>query len=101
MKKFLEELSKASNYMINDIPTDTAAERMYAELREKFSKLVGRRALYVSKVEKESRVVVIEEIRPHYIVLTYKYFGMDYEGKIRVCVNYGAIICGDDRVDVE
>jgi hypothetical protein len=101
MKKFLEELSKSSSYMHNEVPVDTAAERMYQELREKFSSLIGKRALYVSKTEKESRVVVIEEVRKMYIVVSYKYYGMDYQGKMRTSVTYGALICGDDRLDVE
>ena len=101
MKKFLEELSKASAYMTNDTPTDTAAERMYQELREKFRGLIGHRALYVSKTERESRVVVIEEVRDMYVLLSYKYYGMDYQGKMTTSVNFGALICGDDRLDVE
>jgi hypothetical protein len=101
MKKFLEELSKASNYMYDAIPTDTDAERKYQELRAKFTSLVGRRALYVSKTEKESRVVVIKQVRPHYVILSYKYYGLDYQGELNTCVGYGALICGEDRLDVE
>jgi hypothetical protein len=101
MKKFLEELSKASNYMHDAIPTDTDAERKYGELRAKFASLVGRRALYVSKAEKESRVVMIKKVTPHYVMLSYKYYGLDYQGELTTCVNYGTLICGDDRLDVE
>jgi hypothetical protein len=101
MKKFLEELSKASTYMYDAIPTDTEAERKYRELRAKFSSLVGRRALYVSKVDKESRVVVIKSVTKHYVTVSYKYYGMNYQGELFTSVNWGALICGDDRLDVE
>ncbi len=101
MKKFLEELSKATSYMQNTVPTNTEAERQYRELRAKFSTLVGKRALYVSKNLKESRVVVIEEARKNYVRLSYKYFGMDYQGILNTTVTYGALICGDDRIDAE
>lgn len=101
MQKFLEELNKASTYMYNAVPIDTEAERRYKELREQFSSMVGRRALYVSKSEKEARVVVIEEVKKRYIVLSYKYFGMDYQGKLTTTVTYGALYCGEDRLDVE
>lgn len=101
MKRFLEELAKASSYMYDAVPTDTDAERQYKELRAKFSSLVGRRALYVCKAERESRVVVIKDVKKDYVILSYKYYGMDYQGELTTCVCWGALICGDDRLDVE
>jgi len=101
MKKFIEELNKSTTYMRNAVPTNTEADRQFGELKEKYSNLVGRRALYTSKIDKDTRVVVIEEVHKKYIVLSYKYYGMDYEGKTKTCVTYQSLICGDSRLDVE
>jgi hypothetical protein len=101
MQKFLEELEKAKENLYNDSPEKTDAVRICKGMRSKFRALEGKRALLVSKVNKTSRVVTIEEAHERYVRVSYKYFGRDYAGKLNTCVNYLSLYCGDDRLDVE
>lgn len=101
MQKFLEELAKVRNHTEDYDVYNSEAERTFRELKEKFKKLIGKRALYHCNSIKESRVVTIEDVYDRYIVLSYKYYGMDYEGSIRVTVTYQALISGEDRLEVE
>jgi hypothetical protein len=101
MKKFLEELDKAKSYLYNVLPNNTEADNKRKELKQLYGKLVGRRALYVNKVEKESRVVTIKGVTNHYVIVSYKYYGMEYQGELTTCINYLSLLCGDDRLDVE
>lgn len=101
MKKFLEELNKAKSHLYDALPADTEARHKRKELKELYSKLIGRRALYVSKVDKDSRVVTIKGVTNNYVIVGYKYYGMEYRGEITTCINYLSLLCGDDRLDVE
>lgn len=101
MKKFLDELNKYTSYLYDDVPKNTDAGRRFQELRNKYSKLIGKRALYMSRPNKESRVVVIEEARPRYVRVSYKYVGMTYKGVTSTCIQYQSLICGESRLDVE
>lgn len=101
MKRFLEELANNKTHLIDAMPTKTEAQRKRIELRTAYKKLVGRRALHVSKGEKDSRVVVIKEAHERYVRVSYKYYGMDYTGEVNTSITYLSLICGDDRLDVE
>lgn len=101
MKKFLEELANNKSHLTDNVPTKTESKQKKKELRNTYSKLVGRRALHISKLERTRRVVVIKEVNTHFIRVAYKYYGMDYEGEISVCICYLSLLCGDDRLDVE
>lgn len=101
MKRFIEELAKSNKHLQDSLPTDTESKRKQKELRKLYLGLLGRRALYVSKVEKESRVVTINQAGTHFIQVSYKYFGRDYEGEIHTSITYLSLICGDSRLDIE
>ena len=100
MKKFLEELAKHKNY-IREAPTNTIAEQKYAALKAKFSTLVGKNAMYRCGSDRSVRVVVIEQALPHYVLMSHRHYGRDYQGKTYTSCPYGALLCGDDRIDVE
>jgi uncharacterized protein with PIN domain len=99
MKKFLEELAKHGSYL-KSTPTNTEAEMKYDALMRKFSQLVGKRVLYRCGSDKSVRVVSIVEATPRYVRMNYKYYGRDYEGIQHVCCPYGALISGEDRIDI-
>ena len=100
MKKFMEELARTKKHLRDSLPTDTEAQRKGRELQAMYTKMIGKRALYTSKVEKDSRVVVIKDVTKHYVRVSYKYYGRDYEGEISACITYLGLICGDDRLDI-
>lgn len=101
MKSFLEELAKTQAHLKDSLPTRTESYRKRMELKSVYSKSIGKRALHHSASTRDSRVVRIRQVTNHYIVVSYKYYGMDYEGDINVCVSYLALLCGEDRLDVE
>ncbi|ACI91058.1 gp33 [Bacillus phage SPO1] len=101
MQKFLDELEKVRNHTEDYDVYNSEAERTFRGLKAKFQKLIGKRALYICKSTKESRVVTIEAAYDRYIVLSYKYYGMDYEGSTKMSVTYQALLSGEDRLDVE
>lgn len=101
MKKFIEELNKTKKHLRDSLPTDTEAQRKSKELQKLYAGMIGKRGLYSSKVDKDARVVVIKEVNKHFVRVSYKYYGRDYEGEISSCITYLGLICGDDRLDVE
>jgi len=99
MKKFMEELANAKAYH-SDLPGENSeAQRKFRELRDFYAPHVGKRALYKAP-RGESRVVRIEQVTDSYIRLSYAYHGRDYNGRLQFCSTYGALICGDDRLEV-
>lgn len=102
MKRFLEELAKSQAHLTDSVPVRTDAQRKKAELREVYNKLIGKRALHIPRGDRElNRIVKIKSTHPHYVRVTYKYYGMDYEGELSMCITYLSLLCGEDRLDVE
>jgi hypothetical protein len=101
MKKFLEELNKAKSYLYETAPINTEANQRRKELKELYGRYIGRRALHVSRVDKDSRVVTIKGVTNNYVIVSYKYYGMEYQGELTTCITYLSLLCGDDRLDVE
>lgn len=100
LKKFLEELNKSKD-IYTDIPVSTGANLRYKQMKDLYSKHIGGRALYTDKIEKESRVVYIEQVTDSFIIAKYNCYGMDYTRQVSACVMYSSIICGDARVEIE
>lgn len=101
MKRFLEELANTQAHLKDALPSKTESQRKRAELRKVYSGLINKRALHHSSSTRDSRVVRIKAVTNHYVVVAYKYYGMDYEGEISTCVGYLSLLCGEDRLDVE
>ena len=101
MKRFLDELNKGNSHLHDTLPSNTEAQLKRRYLQDRYSKFIGSRALFTDKVLKENRVVIIEEVGSHFLVVSYKYYGMDYEGKIRTTVHYMSILCGDSELKIE
>lgn len=99
MKNFIDELAKSKKHLYDALPTDTEAQRKSKELQKLYARNIGKRALHI--VKNDSRVVTIKEANKHFVRVSYKYFGMDYEGEINVTINYLSLVCGDDRLDIE
>lgn len=100
MKQFLEELRKASINTYDVKPDSSKARDTFNEVARKYKRLEGKKALYTSKTLRDSRVVMIENVGPRYILISYEYYG-NVCGKIRTTINYGALISGDDKLEVE
>lgn len=101
MKRFLEELANNQTHLMDAMPSKTESERKRKELKLAYSKLLGKRALHHSKSEKDTRVVRIKEVTNHYVRVSYMCYGMDYQSEVSTCVSYLALLCGEDRLDVE
>lgn len=100
MKQFLKRLRTAEN-LYTDLPVNTQAEKKNKQLKEYFSKLEGKRALYLDKTEKEARVITLGKALDTFVVAHYNHYGMSYSGKTNCCIQYSSIICGDAKVEVE
>lgn len=98
MKGFIDELKRLNQHFKEDT-SQTEADRKFREMYLYYKGVLGRKALYKTG-RAEARVVVIEQVTPSYIRLTYKYYGMGYSGAISTCTNYGSLICGDDRLEL-
>lgn len=99
MKRFLEELAKASNpYEVT--MKNTEAKFRKHELRTKYSSLIGKRALYKNR-DKEMRIVTIVEATENFVRFSYPHHGLENSGLIYSTSNYLALFCGEDRLEVE
>jgi hypothetical protein len=98
VKKFLEALNNAPDIHHGGVPTNTQAEMTFLDMRRKFSKMLGKRALYTCKSLKDSRVVTIEGVTKNFVILSYNYYGMDYKGKVKTSVSYSSLISGEDKI---
>ncbi|MMZ43611.1 hypothetical protein D1872_51730 [compost metagenome] len=100
MKKFMEMLAQSEAFF-NDLPGENSeAAKKFAEKFSYYSSNLGKKA-WLKSGKTVSKVVVIEEVTPHYVKVSYKYHGRDYEGKLYTCINYNSLICGDDVLEVE
>ena len=100
MKKFLEELKKASMNTYDIEPTSSKARETLNSVRGRFVNLKGKKAIHTSKVTKNSRVVTIKEVGPRFITVEYEYFG-DVSGKVTTTITYNSLLSGDDTLEVE
>ena len=100
MKKFLEELKKASMNTYDIEPTSSKAQETLGSIRKKYEPLKGTKAIHTSKVTKETRVVTIEEVRERYMVVNYPHF-TGGEGLVRTTIMYSSLLCGDSVLEVE
>lgn len=98
MKKFLEALEEASRNYKGEVPDNTHAQATFADLRQEYKKMIGKRALYKCKSTRDSRVVTIEKAMKYFVLLSYSYYGMDYHGKVLTTVNYSSLLCGEDEI---
>lgn len=103
MKGFLEKLNGTKNAYehIHDDNTVSEATLKFRSMRNKYSKLIGSRALYTCKNTKESRVVYIVEVYSKFLIVEYKVSSAYYEEKVRTSINYSSLLCGDQRLEVE
>ncbi|AYP68643.1 hypothetical protein EalM132_00131 [Exiguobacterium phage vB_EalM-132] len=99
MKSFLEELARAHSPYEIDI-TNTESKLRKKSLREKYTALIGKRALYKNK-DKEMRIVTICEATENYVRFSYPHNNVERQGQIYSTANYLALFCGDDRLEVE
>jgi hypothetical protein len=98
MKKFLEALEEASRNYKGEVPDNTHAEATYSDLMYEYRQMVGKRALYKCKSTRESKVVTVEKAMKYFVLLSYNYYGMDYNGKVFTTVNYSSLLCGEDVI---
>lgn len=100
MKKFLEELKNAPMNTYDIAPTSSKARETLNSVRAKYLPHVGKQAIHTSKVSKETRVVVIEEVGSRFIVMSYPYYG-NLSGRVTTTVNYNALLAGDSTLEVD
>jgi len=101
MKRFIDELQKASDRLYADNSHSANAEYEFKRYKKTFSDFIGRRALYTDKSTKESRVVTIIGVYDRYLIAKYNYYGMDYRGALKTSVLYSSLLCGESKLAVE
>ena len=93
MKQFLEKLEEHKKKAKK--PQATEATLMFRNMQNKYQKLVGVRALMLNPHDQESRVVRIEKVYSHFLVVSYGYYGIENSGRIDTCILYSSIITGE------
>lgn len=98
MKEFLKALeeSRRAEYQ----PQITEADKKHMDMKQKFSELTGRRALYHSKVDRDPRVVWVQGAYDHYVLLSYKWYSTTSSGELSVCCNYASLLSGEDQLEL-
>lgn len=101
MRKFLDKLQQ-SGELYHDMPTNTEAERLFKDMKRKYSALEGHRIIYKCKADRESGVGKIAKAYDNFVLINFEYYGVDYIGKLgKTSVNYSSLLCNHVILEVE
>lgn len=100
MKKFLEQLGAAQG-VHEEVPAVTEAGVVYKQIRDKYIKHLGKRALYRSRSTREVRVVTIDAVYGRFVLVSYRHYSIGGEGAIPCTVSLQSLACGDDTLEIE